>query len=75
MKWMIASFSPTGTTKKVAKAVAEGAGGAVLDVDLTDLEAVKNVARLDETAVLLAAVPVYQGRVPAVALERLKEIN
>ena len=75
MKWMIASFSPTGTTKKVAKAVAEGAGCAVLDVDLTDLEAVKNVARLDETAVLLAAVPVYQGRVPAVALERLKEIR
>ena len=33
------------------------------------------MARLDETAVLLAAVPVYQGRVPAVALERLKEIR
>lgn len=75
MKWMIASFSPTGTTKKIAKAITEGTGCSVLDVDLTDLEAVKNVARLDDTAVLLAAVPVYQGRVPAVALERLKGIR
>ena len=74
MKWMIAGFSPTGTTKKIAKAITEGTGCSVLDVDLTDLEAVKNVARLDDTAVLLAAVPVYQGRVPAVALERLKGI-
>ena len=31
MKWMIASFSPTGTTKKIAKAITEGTGCSVLD--------------------------------------------
>lgn len=44
-------------------------------MDLTDLKAADETAELEATAILLAAVPVYQGRVPAVALKRLKEIR
>lgn len=67
-----ACFSPTGTTQKVADAICEGIGLPCRAVDLS--------APLDSLAagagdLLLAAMPVYGGRVPAAALERLARVK
>lgn len=67
-----ACFSPTGTTQKVADAICEGIGLPCRAVDLS--------APLDSLAagtgdLLLAAMPVYGGRVPAAALARLARIQ
>ena len=72
MQWLAAYFSPTGTTKKVALAIAEGSGAAVQEIDLCS-PAIPDI--IAEEVVLLAAVPVYGGRVPAVALERLSRLQ
>lgn len=70
--WVNAHFSPTGTTVKVARAVAQGSGCSVREVDLS---APVSLAALGADEVLLAAVPVFGGRVPAVALERLSALK
>ncbi len=70
--WVNAHFSPTGTTVKVARAVAQGSGCSVREVDLS-APVVPTTVKSDE--ILLAAVPVFGGRVPAVALERLSVLK
>lgn len=72
MEWMKAVFSPTGTTEKVAAAIVEGAGAPVTRVDLSAPVAEQAVK---ENTLLLAAAPVYGGRIPAVALERLAALK
>ncbi len=72
MKCVAAVFSPTGTTAKVAAAVAEGTS---LPVRTVDLCRQPEEETLDDGELLLAAVPVYGGRVPAVAKERLKNLH
>lgn len=67
-KLLTAYFSPTGTTERVARAIAEGSGYPSQTIDLS-LPQQDTEVGLD--TVLLAAVPVYGGRVPAVSLERL----
>lgn len=67
-EWISAVFSPTGGCEKVAAAVT--AGLSVRKVDLC--------AAVPEESVqvpLLAVVPVYGGRVPEVALERLRALK
>ena len=70
--WVIAHFSPTGTTAKVARAIAQGSGCPVREVDLS---APVSPAALGPNEVLLAAVPVFGGRAPAVAIERLSALK
>lgn len=70
--WAVAHFSPTGTTVKVARAIAQGSGCPVREIDLSSREPLGAVAP-DE--VLLAAVPSFGGRVPAIALERLATLK
>lgn len=70
--WLIAHFSPTGTTVKVARAIAQGAPWTAREVDLSAPVEAQTVGP-DE--VLLAAMPVFGGRVPAVALERLAQLK
>ena len=72
MEWMNAVFSPTGTTEKVAAAIAEGAGAPVVRVDLSAPVAEQSVT---ENTLLLAAAPVYGGRIPGTALERLAALK
>lgn len=71
-RWVIAHFSPTGTTLKVARAVAKGAGCPVREVDLLTLPQSETV---EENEVLLVAMPVYHARVPAVALKNLAALK
>ncbi len=64
-------FSPTGGTRRAAALFCEAFGGAVDDVDLMRVpEAAEAVCDL-----AVIAMPVYGGRIPAVAAERLKRIG
>jgi ferredoxin/flavodoxin len=68
-------FSPTGTSKRTAEAVANGLGPEFDCVDLTlpDVETKKHSFKPDELAVI--AVPVYGGRLPYTAVRRLKNVK
>lgn len=71
-KWIIAHFSPTGGTKKVADAIAAGFNTPVVEMDLTKANA---TVTLGEDDALMAVLPVYTGRVPQVSLERLSVLK
>lgn len=71
-KWIIAYFSPTGGTKKVADAIAAGFNTPVLEMDLTKADA---SVSLSEHDALMAVLPVYAGRVPQISLKRLSVLK
>ena len=71
-KWIIAHFSPTGGTKKVADAIAAGFHIPVVEMDLTEADP---SATLGEKDALLAVLPVFAGRVPQISLERLAALK
>ena len=71
-KWIIAHFSPTGGTKKVADAIAAGFGTPVVEMDLTKADA---SVTLGEKDALMAVLPVYAGRVPQISLKRLSVLK
>lgn len=65
-------FSPTGGTKRVADILARGMGGAWQEVDLTRTGVDMALTQQD---VCLVAVPSFGGRVPGLAMERLRDIR
>ena len=71
-KWIIAHFSPTGGTKKVADAIAAGFNTPVVEMDLTKAD---SAVTLDENDALMAVLPVFAGRVPQISLERLSALK
>lgn len=71
-KWIIAHFSPTGGTKKVADAIAAGFNTPVMEMDLTKTN---STVTLGEKDALMAVLPVYAGRVPQISLERLSALK
>ena len=71
-KWIIAHFSPTGGTRKVADAIAAGFNTPVVEMDLTKAY---STVTLGENDVLMAVLPVYAGRVPQISLERLSALK
>ena len=71
-KWIIAHFSPTGGTKKVADAIAAGLDTPVVELDLTRADA---TATLGEHDGLMVVLPVFAGRVPQISLERLSALK
>jgi ferredoxin len=69
-------FSPTGTTKRILQAVAGGIRHGHADlIDLTIPDARKQKLHTSEEDLLVVAVPVYMGRVPALLLEWLNGIT
>ncbi len=64
--WITAVFSPTGGTSKIATAIAGGRMGARIDL-CSPVEP----QEIPTGAPLLAVVPVYGGRIPAIAAQRL----
>jgi NAD-dependent dihydropyrimidine dehydrogenase PreA subunit/flavodoxin len=74
-KLKLVYFSPTGTSKRTAEAVAKGLCAEFERVDLTPpvAEAKKHRFGSDELAVI--AVPVYGGRLPYTAVRRLKNVK
>ena len=71
-KWIIAHFSPTGGTKRVADAIAAGFAVPVAELDLTKAD---SAFSLGENDGLMAVLPVFAGRVPQIALERLSALK
>ena len=71
-KWIIAHFSPTGGTKKIAAAISAGFNTPVVEMDLTKTD---STVTLGENDALMAVLPVYAGRVPQISLERLAALK
>lgn len=69
-------FSPTGTSKKIVQAIAEGAqvSQPVKHINLTPPTHPTQVSIADNELAIIA-VPVYAGRVASLAVERLREIS
>ena len=68
--WVTAVFSPTGGTSKIAAAIAGPRMGSRID-----LCAPVTPHPLPAGTPLLAVLPVYGGRLPAIAVKRLREIQ
>lgn len=69
-------FSPTGTTKKIINAIAKGMGEInkeVIDITLPDVRERKLSAINGD--VVLIGMPVYEERIPKMAIEFLKALN
>lgn len=70
----IVFFSPTHTSAKIARAIAEGIGmGRRIEVDLTTDEGESLIEIQDSITII--AVPVYAGRVAPTALQRLRRLK
>jgi len=71
---VLAYFSPTHTTQKLIRAIAEGMGiKEIAEMDMTT--GTDSQISVEEDDILLVGGPVYQGRIPAVAAERLGRIK
>lgn len=69
-------FSPTGTSKTVAKGITSGIDPSIMElIDITTPEARKQPLQTSEDELLVVAVPVYMGRVPALLNEWLNAIQ
>ena len=74
MKITAVYFSATYTTKRVVEAVAAGLSNEVTPYDITNDAAAEEVA-IPADEILVVGVPVYAGRVPAMAAERLRRFR
>ena len=74
MKITAVYFSATYTTKRVVEAVAAGLSNEVTTYDITNDAAAEEVA-IPADEILVVGVPVYAGRVPAMAVEPLRRFR
>ncbi|MBP2628922.1 MAG: putative ferredoxin [Firmicutes bacterium] len=69
-------FSPTGTTKAIIQGIARGINQSAVElIDITKPNARKQQLQTSENELLVVAVPVYMGRVPALLMEWLLRIK
>ncbi len=69
-------FSPTGTSKAVAESIARGIGHESVEfLDITGPDARLEPISTAENDLLIIAVPIYMGRVPALVTDYLVTIN
>jgi len=72
----LAYFSPTGTTKAVVQGISRGINQYPAEIiDITVPDARKKPLQTSENELLIIAVPVYMGRVPALLTEWLEAIK
>lgn len=69
------TFSPTGGTKRVCDYICEGIGRKLLVTDLCVKEGQIRLPDIHEEDLVIIAMPVFAGRVPALAVKRLKRIQ
>lgn len=74
MKVTALYFSATYTTKKVVETVANGLSSEVIVYDITN-DISTDVVSIPADELLVVGVPVYAGRVPAMAVERLRRFR
>lgn len=68
------TFSPTGGTKKVADAICSGLSSEIKTYEFCNPEAMLSEIVLTKDDLAIIAAPVYGGRIPALAIERLKSM-
>jgi len=69
-------FSPTGTTGKILRAIAEGTGSKrVLELDITDPHTRESAIPEITDDLIIAGVPVYGGRVQPLLMDYLNKIS
>ncbi|MFI3306616.1 MAG: 4Fe-4S binding protein [Rikenellaceae bacterium] len=71
-------FSAAGTTKRIVEAIAEGVASAVEGVEAVDSPLIKmdvEGALVSSADMAIFAVPVYAGRVPAIAVEQIRSFR
>ena len=69
-------FSPTGTTKTIIEGIARGINQSPMEtIDITKPEVRKQQLQTSENELLVIGVPVYVGRVPAIAIDWLHTIK
>ncbi len=68
-------FSPTGGTEKVTHIISRRWSGQVETIDLSDPKTDFTKCKIEKEDMVLIAMPSFGGRAPAVAIERLKQIN
>ena len=68
------TFSPTGGTRKVADAISSGISGEVERIELCAPASEITTTNLSKDDLAIIAAPVYGGRIPALAIERLKSM-
>jgi len=74
MNLKLVYFSPTHTSEKIAKSVAEGMK--IKDYEIFDItHPINGNVEIKEDDLTIFAVPTYGGRIPSVAVERLKLIK
>lgn len=73
MRTSVIYFSPTGTTKLICEAIAQGMGGDAEVYDITPCDSEVTACVSDGAAVI--GVPVYGGRVPLISSLRIKDIK
>ena len=67
-------FSPTGTSARIARSIAEGIGmGRRIEIDLTLDEGTTPI--FIEDSLTIIAIPVYAGRVAPIALKRISRLQ
>lgn len=72
----LAYFSPTGTTRSIVQAVARGINQNTAEyIDLTKSKTRKKQLQASENDLLVVAVPVYNGRMPALLSEWFHNIE
>lgn len=69
------TFSPTGGTRRVCEYICEGISTRPLVTDFCVKEGQIRVPDIHEEDLVIIAMPVFAGRVPALAVERLKHIQ
>ena len=68
-------FSPTGTTKTVIKELLAGFETEREEIDLTPYESRNSSNSFKENELVILGIPVYGGRVPAIAEDRIKRLT
>lgn len=69
------TFSPTGGTRRVSDYICEGIGANPFVTDLCVKEEQIRVPDIHEEDLVIIAMPVFAGRVPVLAVDRLKRIQ
>lgn len=68
-------FSPTGSVRHIVQTICNAMSDSVEQTDLTPLSSSEIKKDFDASRLLVAGVPVYAGRVPAPATERLSHLS
>lgn len=68
------TFSPTGGTKKVADAISSGICNEVECIELCSPTSELVTTTLTKDDLVIVTAPVYGGRIPVLAIERMKTL-